>query len=274
MSLAASGYDGSIRLWDLATGAAARLCRWEAGTPKSLVWLPDGSGIFWSWGPQGTGGIGWSALDGRTGALAEAELEVGGICLSPDARVLFASTRSAIKCWDVDDGTRLSRWRAPSPGHLAISPDGRTLASTHPLYPLAPIDAYHISLWDISTGRKQTRLVDCKEYFQGIVFSPDGTRLAALANQSLWLWEIRSKRVLAHHSSSKFFTGLAYSPDARLLATSSNDGSVRFWDGASGDALEAFDWKIGKVMCVAFAPDGMRAAAGGSLGDVIVWDVD
>ena len=28
------------------------------------------------------------------------------------------------------------------------------------------------------------------------------------------------------------------------------------------------------VLCVAFARDGMRAAAGGSLGNIVVWDVD
>jgi WD40 repeat protein len=77
-----------------------------------------------------------------------------------------------------------------------------------------------------------------------------------------------------HHASKKNFTGLTFSPDGRFLATSGNDGLVRFWEGSSGESREAFDWRIGKVLCVAFAPDGMRAAAGGSNGDIVVWDVD
>jgi WD40 repeat protein len=249
------------------------LCRWD-GTPKSLVWLPDGSKLFWSWGPQGTGGVCWTSPDGQIGSLSEVELEVGGICLSPDARTLFAATRGAIRRWDLSKNTGLPSWRAKSPSSLAVSPDGRTLASTHPLYPLSGIDAFQVVLWDIPTGRRRSRLTDCKEYFQGIAFSPDGARVAALANQSLWLWELPTEKVIAHHASKQHFMGLAFSPDGRLLATCANDGSVRFWDGSSGEPREAFDWKIGKVTCVAFAPDGMRAAAGGSVGDVVVWDVD
>jgi hypothetical protein len=48
---------------------------------------------------------------------------------------------------------------------------------------------------------------------------------------------------------------------------------VRLWDIDSGRQRAAFDWGIGKVYAVAFAPDGMRAAAGGQQ-NIVVWDVD
>jgi WD40 repeat protein len=48
---------------------------------------------------------------------------------------------------------------------------------------------------------------------------------------------------------------------------------VRFWDLATGRD-RAFRWKIGEVHALAFAPDGMTAAAGGEHGDIVVWDVD
>jgi WD40 repeat protein len=187
---------------------------------------------------------------------------------------LYAATRSAIRRWDVAAELELPRWRTISPGFLAVSADGRTLASTHPLSPLAKVNSFHVTLWDTATGEKKTHLKECAGFFDGVAFSPDGTRLAALGHQSLWLWELPSCRAICRRPSKKSYTGLAFSPDSQLLATSCNDGKVRFWDGQEAEPLKVFDWEIDKVLCVAFAPDGMRAAAGGALGNLVVWDVD
>ena len=51
------------------------------------------------------------------------------------------------------------------------------------------------------------------------------------------------------------------------------DGLIHLWDNESRARLTTFDWRIGDVRCVAFAPDGLTAAAGG-LDGVVVWDVD
>lgn len=48
---------------------------------------------------------------------------------------------------------------------------------------------------------------------------------------------------------------------------------MRFWDGRTGELLKAYDWNIDKALCVTFAPDGLRAAAGGSTGKIVIWDV-
>ena len=65
-----------------------------------------------------------------------------------------------------------------------------------------------------------------------------------------------------------------FSPDGRRILTGAHDGALRVWDATDGSAVRSFDWQIGPVTAVAFAPDGLTCAAAGLNGNVVVWDVD
>jgi WD40 repeat protein len=273
--LVAGGYDGSVRLWNFQGGEPVRL-RGSGLTPRSLAWAADGSRVIWSEGGEGNLKVYAATLTGEKQHLLGAPMSGGGICLSRDGRILYVATHDAIRRLDLAAGVELPAWPSRSPGYLAVSPDGRTLASTHPLSPLAlePVDAFHVVFWDTATGQPLSRLRGCGGYFDGIAFAANGARLATLAHTKFQLWAPPDGREVAAHESKKFFTSLAVSPDGRLLATSSNDQTVCFWDGETGALRQAFHWQINKVLTVAFAADGMRAAAGGSFGHIVVWDVD
>ena len=66
---------------------------------------------------------------------------------------------------------------------------------------------------------------------------------------------------------------LAFSPDGQALATVSS-GAVQFWDPANGQLRRTFDWGIGNILSIAFAPDGLTAAAGSDRGQIVIWDLD
>jgi len=67
--------------------------------------------------------------------------------------------------------------------------------------------------------------------------------------------------------------GLHFAPDGRVWSASA-DGTVCTWDADTGQAGPAFDWNIGPVTALAFAPDRLTCAAGGLSGKIVVWDVD
>src|SRR5262249_33771342 len=86
--------------------------------------------------------------------------------------------------------------------------------------------------------------------------------------------DLSAAPVSIKNDGKKEFTGLAFHPSGRYLAATSNDQTVKLYDTATWKVKTAFDWKIGRLRSVAFSPDGMRAAAGGDSGKIVVWDVD
>ncbi len=71
----------------------------------------------------------------------------------------------------------------------------------------------------------------------------------------------------------KHFTGVAVHPDGRRVLATSNDETVREYDADTLHELRAYAWKVGRLRCVAIAPDGLTAAAGSDTGRVVIWDL-
>jgi WD40 repeat protein len=107
-----------------------------------------------------------------------------------------------------------------------------------------------------------------------IRFSPAGDELAIVDGPELFFWDCKSPDAVKTVFDGKGVNDLAYSPDGRLFALGFDDGTVLLHDRERGREAGRYDWKIGRVLTVAFAADGMTAAAGGEDGRVVWWDVD
>jgi len=104
-----------------------------------------------------------------------------------------------------------------------------------------------------------------------------GTRLLGCDSATIFSFDLSNpdhKPTRTTNPTRKHFTGLAVRPDGRRVFASNNDGTVREYDAVTLQELRAYDWKVGKLTCVAVAPDGMTAAVGSDTGKVVVWDLE
>ncbi|GIK64871.1 MAG: hypothetical protein BroJett018_26650 [Chloroflexota bacterium] len=66
-------------------------------------------------------------------------------------------------------------------------------------------------------------------------------------------------------------TSVAFNADGTVIATGSLDGTVRLWDGETGELLNTLEGHIDTVSGVAFNPDGTLLASSGWDGSLRLW---
>ncbi|MEK6409090.1 MAG: hypothetical protein AABN34_19375 [Acidobacteriota bacterium] len=97
------------------------------------------------------------------------------------------------------------------------------------------------------------------------IFSPDGTMAASSSGYGVV--RLSSGENGAELATFEGSYPLAFSPDQRLLACSGGRGKLRVWDIANGRI--ACDYEGGAhIGSLAWRPDGLQLAAGGSSGEV------
>lgn len=88
------------------------------------------------------------------------------------------------------------------------------------------------------------------------------------------LWAVAGWRELNLHGIGlKRLVEFTTSPDEHTLATGYDDGTVAWWDLATGQRRAVFDCHDASGVRVRFSPDGKLFATAGLSGLITVWDV-
>src|SRR5262249_22778170 len=104
-------------------------------------------------------------------------------------------------------------------------------------------------------------------------FRPDGAVLAMGDEEQVALWDVRTGRQTAvlHHPDgySESPADLAFSPRGDLLAEVGDRGTLRLWDPGSEKSLLRLRTGLGELYSLAWSPDGLHLAVGGTEAVVI-----
>lgn len=284
--LVSSGWDASIRRWDVATGSELPL---PVGIRASdvVTMSPDGRHIAFR---DGTDKV--RVLDTQTGEQ-QISLPAGGA-----SALLFTTTGDRIfvgvrldedlhlREFSLTSDRATQSWRWPrgedphsSIEELATDQLGRYLAAAS----FRQDKAY---VWDTGTGQK---IAECphREIY-GLAVSPDGARLVTVGwDKMIRVWEIKTGERLqavqveeamgdpALKAGDSRMYGVRFAPDGKRIAACHMDGHVSVWEVTPHQLTPIFLFNTETRFsfgALDYSPDGLWIACGDGTGNVILFD--
>ncbi|HEX9617563.1 MAG TPA: hypothetical protein VGA03_09095, partial [Anaerolineales bacterium] len=291
--LATGLLDGSIKVWEMASGREVLILPGHMKRVNALAYSPDGARLA-SASEDGLAKV-WDVSTGENLLTFLGHVSgLNGLAQSQDGTLLAVAGDDGIaRVWDISDlSGRTLRFALSGHGdrvrEVDISPDGKYLAT-------ASLDGT-AKVWDLADGQLLFDLLGHTDRVVDVSFSPDGRLLAtASTDNTARTWDFAASLAagagqplltLSGHQDAPpiggLFPGVSrvnFSPDGQLLVTAGADGTARVWEVHSGrEVLVLSGHPNGNgVTNAIFSPDGSRlvTATDSSLSPdtvVKVWD--
>jgi WD40 repeat protein len=251
--------DGTIRLWNLATGAEIRRVKVTGGIGSSFALSPDGRIL--AVGALDGGTTLWDVGTGKVREKLPFLKRHWLQAFSPDGVTLTSVGGQNVTVWDLATHQLVRRVgleavkptpvveakqpvpvaeaakhelviddkRPPRTAHSVLSGDGATVAE-------ADVTG-SISIWETGTGRLIRRIhVEPTEASACLALSHDGKRVASTSGYTtLRLWDIASGQAVGPYPRHLGpVLSIALSSDQNVLVSAGEDYTIRIWDAKSG----------------------------------------
>jgi WD40 repeat protein/class 3 adenylate cyclase len=195
-------------------------------------------------------------------------------------RFVVGHADGSVRVWDLHSGTSRDlhgRHNAATAG-VGFSPDGKTIVSTG--------DDAQVLVWDVDSGELRQTLTGHTGRVFGQAFSPDGRTLHTVGLDGAAItWDLEGSRRLGRpfragegnevpEDTGDASPSFALSPDAKRIAVTQAGGHLAVVELATGRRLFESADAGGRILDVAWSPDGRTLATAGKQGRVAMWRAD
>ncbi len=279
--LASADGKGHIRLWDLFRRTVGRALEENPGTIRSIAFSPDGrqlaaggenekdqeKGFIRLWDVE-TGKILW-----ETNAESKPILS---IAYDRNGRWIATGGKSPwIQLLDAGNGTLLHQahvYGDDTVGSLALSPDGRSLASNG--------NDSRVTLWNVRESPESGTVLQDPRTFEGkksrigmLRYAPDGKSLAVKDDGGIAIRDAVTGEIIRRIEGKPESIGcFTYDRDGHRLFGGDFDGSIHAWDAGSAAEVHLRKGLPYGTRHVVWTADGARIVTAAGKGPISVWD--
>ncbi|MHC5734267.1 protein kinase domain-containing protein [Nostoc sp.] len=266
-TIASSGDDRKIKLWNLATGKQISSLNAYSQQVNAVAISPDGKTLVGG-GDDNTIKVWNLATEKQIRTLTGHSDSVHALAISADSQTLVSgSDDNTIKIWDLATGEQIRTLV----GHtfwvrsVAISPDAVILAS-------GSFDKT-IKIWNLTKGYSIRTLLGNSQTVTTVAISPDGKTLASASrDRTIKLWNLvtgKEIRTLVGHVNT--VTTVAFSADGKILASGSRDRTIKLWNLATGEEILTLAGHTNTVTSLSFSPDDKTLVSGSEDNSIKIW---
>jgi serine/threonine protein kinase/WD40 repeat protein len=268
-TIASSGQDGLIHLWDTASAKKRRTLKGHVAAVRSLAFSPESTLL--ASGSEDRSLRLWDLATGSERPIQGKDVgEWDIVAFSLDGKSLLGGNRHGfVQVWALPALQRQCDFRSKQGiWSLALSPDGQTLALG---------GEQTLEYWTLPAGQQQSSHV--LKTGRLLAYAPDGQAIAYIGAEAP-TFRLRPVATGADvglplkqqlHSNPRF---LGFTLDGKYLLTTIDDGTAIGWDTAS--KLQVGYWPMPGSSCSeahgggALAPDGRHLATPHKNGNVYI----
>ncbi|EJT99429.1 WD40 repeat-like protein [Dacryopinax primogenitus] len=270
--VAAACDDGSIRVWDVATGEMVYACRTaDLQEYWRIILSPDGSRMVTF--SHDTRIRLWNVRNGELIVQPFSEEMVATVVFSDDSsRIVTGSAYGTIRVWDASTGEAIAEAMT---GHTGLV--GSVAFSRHGGWIASGSYDCTIRMWDASTGQGIGRpFVGHTDDVTCVAFSLDNSRIISGCDDgTVRMWDVSTGRAIGDPLTghTERVDSVMFSRDGTRVISCSKEGRVKTWLAEGGDPTGIMVSIPGDIMSgIGVTSTGICAVATCSPSSVVVWD--